>query len=156
MGRFFLADYYRKLHSEEKKYGKPAGPERVEVIRVIPETLVKEAYRILKKGGFFLGTVPNAFRIKTHIFEKRSEFTRRKSFAKIDHFICISETAGKNLEFEGNYKELAKHLYEILTDEPMQQTIAIKSRQRAEQIFDNKKNSLKILSILEKVANRNN
>jgi glycosyltransferase involved in cell wall biosynthesis len=37
----------------------------------------------------------------THIFDKRSEFTRRKAFNKIDHFICISETAKKNLEFEG-------------------------------------------------------
>jgi glycosyltransferase involved in cell wall biosynthesis len=37
----------------------------------------------------------------THIFDKRSEFVRRKSFDKIDHFICISETARKNLEYEG-------------------------------------------------------
>ncbi|MBI4697822.1 MAG: glycosyltransferase family 4 protein [Nitrospirae bacterium] len=37
----------------------------------------------------------------THIFDKRSEFARRKSFDRIDHFICISDTARKNLEFEG-------------------------------------------------------
>lgn len=37
----------------------------------------------------------------THIFNKRSEFARRKSFKKIDHFICISETARNNLEYEG-------------------------------------------------------
>ncbi|HDH53097.1 MAG TPA: glycosyltransferase family 1 protein [Nitrospirae bacterium] len=37
----------------------------------------------------------------THIFNKRSEFTRRKAFEKIDHFICISETARKNLIYEG-------------------------------------------------------
>jgi SAM-dependent methyltransferase len=145
MERFLLTDYYKKLHSEEKKYGKPAGPERVEIIRknvgegktvidlgcrdgtltkyliegnnvigcdiddvalslceknlgiktyhidlnhplpfedmsfdvavsaeviehlAIPEALVKEAHRILKKGGFFLGTVPNAYRIKTRL-----------------------------------------------------------------------------------------
>ncbi len=37
----------------------------------------------------------------TQVFDKRSEFTRRKSFDKIDHFICISETDKKNLEYEG-------------------------------------------------------
>jgi glycosyltransferase involved in cell wall biosynthesis len=37
----------------------------------------------------------------SHIFNKRSEFARRKSFDKIDHFICISDTARRNLEFEG-------------------------------------------------------
>lgn len=37
----------------------------------------------------------------SHVFEKRSEFTRTKSYGKIDHFVCISETARRNLEFEG-------------------------------------------------------
>ncbi|GBE05966.1 MAG TPA: glycosyltransferase family 1 protein [Nitrospirae bacterium] len=37
----------------------------------------------------------------SHIFNERSEFARRRSYDKIDHFICISETARKNLEYEG-------------------------------------------------------
>lgn len=53
---------------------------------------------------------------------------------------------------QGNYRELAKHLYEILTDEQLRQTMSINSRQRAEEVFDNKKNSLKIYSVFKKVV----
>jgi len=52
---------------------------------------------------------------------------------------------------QGNYRELAKHLYEILTDEQLRQAMAVNSRQRAELMFDNKKNSLKIYTVFKKV-----
>lgn len=52
---------------------------------------------------------------------------------------------------QGNYSELAGHLFEILTDDGLRKTMAVKSRQRAEEMFDNKKNSLKILEVFKKV-----
>ncbi|MBI4679819.1 MAG: glycosyltransferase family 4 protein [Nitrospirae bacterium] len=53
---------------------------------------------------------------------------------------------------QGNYRELAKHLHEILTDEQLRQMMAIKSKQRAEDMFDNKKNSQKIFEVFKKVT----
>ena len=52
---------------------------------------------------------------------------------------------------QGNYRELAKHLYEILRDGQLRQAMATNSRHRAEQIFNNKKNSRKIYSVFEKI-----
>lgn len=52
---------------------------------------------------------------------------------------------------QGNYSKLAGHLYEILTDEQLKQTMSDNSRQRAEEMFDNKKNSRKIYSVFEKI-----
>jgi len=52
---------------------------------------------------------------------------------------------------QGNYRELAKHLYEILTDKQLREIMAINSRKRAEEMFDNKKNSKKILHIFKTV-----
>jgi glycosyltransferase involved in cell wall biosynthesis len=52
---------------------------------------------------------------------------------------------------QGNHKELARHLYEILTDNQVRETMSIQSRRRAEQMFDNKKNSLKMLEVFKKV-----
>jgi len=52
---------------------------------------------------------------------------------------------------QGNYRELARHLYEILIDDRLRETMAIKSRQRAEEMFDNKKNSMKIDGIFQKI-----
>lgn len=145
MSKSSLTDYYRKLHLEMKKYGKPAGPERIDIIQrnagrgktildagcrdgtltkylidnntvigcdiddaallqcrqnlgintchadlnqslpfrddsfdvvvaaeviehlSVPENLVQEAARVLRKDGIFIGTVPNAYRIKTRL-----------------------------------------------------------------------------------------
>ncbi len=53
---------------------------------------------------------------------------------------------------QGNYRELAKHLYEILTDEQLRQSMSVTSRQRAEEVFDNKKNSSEIYSVFKKVV----
>jgi glycosyltransferase involved in cell wall biosynthesis len=53
---------------------------------------------------------------------------------------------------QGNYNKLANHLYEILTDEQLKQSMSANSRQRAEEMFDNKKNSLKIYSVFKKVV----
>ncbi|MBI5195239.1 MAG: glycosyltransferase family 4 protein [Nitrospirae bacterium] len=53
---------------------------------------------------------------------------------------------------QGNYMELAGHLFEILTDGNLQRTMAVKSRQRAEEMFDNRKNSLKIFEVFKKVT----
>lgn len=55
---------------------------------------------------------------------------------------------------QGNYVKLAEHLYEILTVNQLRQTMSAKSRKRAEQLFDNKKNSLKILSVFKKLLLR--
>lgn len=52
---------------------------------------------------------------------------------------------------QGNYRELARHLYEILADDKLRETMAVKSRQRAEEMFDNKKNSMKIFEIFKKI-----
>ncbi|MBI5050082.1 MAG: glycosyltransferase family 4 protein [Nitrospirae bacterium] len=52
---------------------------------------------------------------------------------------------------QGNYKELARHLHEMLTDDKLRGTMSARSRQRAEEIFDNRKNSLKILEVFKKV-----
>lgn len=54
---------------------------------------------------------------------------------------------------QGNYRRLAGHLYEILTDKNMRQNLSVKSRARVEQMFDNKKNSLRIYEIFKKVVN---
>ncbi len=53
---------------------------------------------------------------------------------------------------QGNYSKLAGHLYEILTDKQLKQTMSDNSRQRAEEMFDNKENSLKIYSVFEKIV----
>ena len=53
---------------------------------------------------------------------------------------------------QGNYRELARYLFEILADNGLRKTMAVKSRQRAEEMFDNKKNSLKILEVFKKVT----
>lgn len=55
---------------------------------------------------------------------------------------------------QGNYRELARHLYEILTDKQLSQSMSASSRQRAEDMFDNKKNSLKIFEVCKKVIHR--
>jgi len=52
---------------------------------------------------------------------------------------------------QGNYRELANHLYELLTDEQLRQVMATGSRQRSEEMFDNKKNSLKIYAVFKKI-----
>lgn len=52
---------------------------------------------------------------------------------------------------QGNYRELAKNLYELLTNNHLKQHMSAKSRERAEQLFDNKKNSLKIFEVFKKV-----
>ena len=53
---------------------------------------------------------------------------------------------------QGNYRELARYLFEILADDGLRKTMAVKSRQRAEEMFDNKKNSLKIFEVFKKVT----
>src|SRR3989338_1289592 len=53
---------------------------------------------------------------------------------------------------QGNYRELAGHLLEIFSDDKLRETVAVKSRQRAEEMFDNKKNSLKIFEVFKKVT----
>jgi glycosyltransferase involved in cell wall biosynthesis len=52
---------------------------------------------------------------------------------------------------QGNYRELARHLYEILVDERVGHAMSVRSRERAEEVFDNKKNSMKIYEIFKKV-----
>jgi len=72
------------------------------------DIIITKAYRSL----YTLSTLKKRFGFKlvyrypyalpyTQIFNKRFEFSRRMSFKKIDHFICISETAKNNLMFEG-------------------------------------------------------
>lgn len=53
---------------------------------------------------------------------------------------------------QGNYRELAQNLYEILTDEQLRQSLAVYSRKRAEEMFDNRKNSLKIFEVFKKLT----
>lgn len=55
---------------------------------------------------------------------------------------------------QGNYRELSRHLYEILIDEQLRSSMAVNSRQRAEEMFNNKKNSMKIYSVFQKVINK--
>ncbi|OGL43509.1 MAG: hypothetical protein A2W05_09540 [Candidatus Schekmanbacteria bacterium RBG_16_38_10] len=55
---------------------------------------------------------------------------------------------------QGNYGELAMHLGEILTNEQLKSSMAVNSRQRAEEMFNNKKNSMKIYSVFQKVINK--
>ncbi len=53
---------------------------------------------------------------------------------------------------QGNYRELAGHLLEIFSDDKLREAMAVKSRQRAEEMFDNRKNSLKIYSVFQKMV----
>ncbi|MBI4838983.1 MAG: glycosyltransferase family 4 protein, partial [Nitrospirae bacterium] len=53
---------------------------------------------------------------------------------------------------QGNYRELAGRLSEMLADDNLRKIMAAKSRQRAEEMFDNRKNSLKILEVFKKVT----
>jgi glycosyltransferase involved in cell wall biosynthesis len=56
---------------------------------------------------------------------------------------------------QGNYWRLAENLYELLSDDNLRQTLGLRARQRAEEMFDNSKNSLKIYEIFSKeIANR--
>jgi SAM-dependent methyltransferase len=169
--KFYLSDYYNKLHSATKKYGKPAGPDRIEFIRnntgrdkivldlgcrdgmltryimegntvfgadidstalyrckseygirvcnldlnqqlpfrdevfdvviaaevmehlPIPANLVIEAGRVLKKGGIFIGTVPNAYRVKTRIeFFMGKPLTRDESHLRFFNYDTLEKT----------------------------------------------------------------
>lgn len=169
-----LTEYYKKLHTEMKKYGKPAGPERVDIIQrhvvkgstvldlgcrdgtltkyfiegstviggdiddvalslceknlgiktyhidlnqslpfedsffdvvvaaevmehlIIPDILVREAFRVLKKGGMFIGTVPNAYRIKTRLyFVVGKPLTRDPSHLRFFHFSSLQALLSK-------------------------------------------------------------
>jgi glycosyltransferase involved in cell wall biosynthesis len=55
---------------------------------------------------------------------------------------------------QGNYRKLADHLSEILTDDQLRKTMAVSARERAEKMFDNEKNSIKILDIFNKVLQK--
>jgi glycosyltransferase involved in cell wall biosynthesis len=55
---------------------------------------------------------------------------------------------------QGNYRELAKQLHEILEDTSLRQYLSVKSREHAERMFDNKKNSIRINEIFKKVISR--
>jgi SAM-dependent methyltransferase len=160
-----LTEYYKQLHSQMKKYGKPAGPERINIIqknvgsgrRVLDlgcrdgmltqfftngnsvtgtdiddnalrlceknlginvccadmnhylpfknacfdvavaaeviehlfnaEIVVNEVSRVLKKGGMFIGTVPNAYRMKTRLdFLRGKPLTRDPSHIRFFHY----------------------------------------------------------------------
>lgn len=170
-----LTDYYNRLHLEMKKYGKPAGPERIDIIQkkvgtgkivldlgcrdgmltkyfvegntvigcdiddvalyqcknnlgikvchidlnrslpfrdvsfdvvvaaeviehlVIPDILVSEVFRVLRKGGIFIGTVPNAYRIKTRLsFLKGKPLTKDPSHVRFFDFNMLHALLSKH------------------------------------------------------------